>query len=81
VASGTERGATDLAAKGLDRFSVTMLAIANERMNVSIGDAEVWALVIGTGIALGVHALGGSPAAFHLTPGARHLQTLVLQLT
>ena len=46
-----------------------MLAIANQRMNVSVGDAEVGALLVGTGEALGVHALGGSPAAFHLTPG------------
>src|SRR5215469_3426071 len=53
-----------------------MLAIANERMNVSIGDAEVGALVIGTGIALGVHALGCSPAAFHLTPGAHSWRCL-----
>jgi hypothetical protein len=58
-----------LAAKRLDALSTTMLAIANERMHVSIGDAKVGALVIGAGVALGVHALWCSPAAFHLCPG------------
>ncbi len=33
VASGIERGAAGLAAKGLDRFSVTMLAIPNQGMD------------------------------------------------
>jgi hypothetical protein len=46
-----------------------MLAIANERMNESIGDPAVPALLVGTSEALGVHALGRSPAAFHLAPG------------
>src|SRR5262249_27735957 len=69
VASSAERGVASLAAKRLDPLSMTMLAIANERMNVSISDAEVGALVIGTGVALGVHAPGCSPAAFHLMPG------------
>ena len=70
VASSTERSAASLAPKRLDPLSMTMLAIANQGMHVSIGDAEVGALVIGTGVALGGHALGGSPPAFHLTPGA-----------
>jgi hypothetical protein len=70
MASSAERGVAGRASKGLDPLSMTMLAIANQGMNVSIGDAEVGALVIGTGIALGVYPLGCSPAAFHLTPGA-----------
>ena len=47
-----------------------MFAISDERVNVSIGDPEVRALLIGTGEARGVDAFGGSPSAFHLTPGA-----------
>ena len=69
VASGTEGGAAGLAAKGLDALGMAMLAIANQRMDVSVGDPEVQALLVGTGEALGVHPLGCSPAAFHLTPG------------
>jgi hypothetical protein len=38
-----------------------MLAIADEGVDVSLGDAEVQALLVGTGVAPGVHALGGSP--------------------
>jgi hypothetical protein len=46
-----------------------MLAIANQRMNVNVCNPEVGTLVVGTGIALGVHALGGAPPAFDLEPG------------
>ncbi len=35
-----------------------MLAIANERMNVSVGDPKVRALLIGTGVAFGEYASG-----------------------
>jgi hypothetical protein len=59
-----------LAAERLDLLSTTMLAIPNQRVGVRIGVAEVLALLIGTGIAFGVHALGGSSPAFHLAPGA-----------
>ena len=41
---------------GLDRFSLTMRAIANERMHVSVGDPKVRALLIGTGVAFGEYA-------------------------
>ena len=68
--SSTERGAAGLTAKGLDPFGMAMLAIANESMNVSIGDAEVWALLVGTSEPLGVYAFGGSSAAFDLAPRA-----------
>jgi hypothetical protein len=70
VASSTERGAAGLTAKRLDRLSRAMLAISDEGMDVRIGDSEVRALLVRTGVALGVHSLGCSPAAFHLTPGA-----------
>jgi hypothetical protein len=70
VAPGAERGVAGRASKRLDALGLAMLAIANQRMNMSIGDARVRALSVGTGVALGVHALGGSPAAFDLAPGA-----------
>ena len=70
VASSAERYAASLAAKGLDPFDRPMHAIANQRMNVSVGDPEVLALLIETGEAFGGYPLGGSPTAFRLTPGA-----------
>ncbi len=48
-----------------------MLAIADEGMEGSVGVAEVRALPVGTSEARGVHPLGGSSAAFDLTPGTR----------
>src|SRR5205823_3726136 len=66
VAPGSERGAARLTSKGLDPFSLAMLAIANKGMNGSVCNAEVKTLSVGTGEALCVHALGGSTAAFHL---------------
>ncbi len=69
VTSGRERGAAGLATKGLDRFSLTMLAIPNERMPVCVCDPEVQTLLIWTGEAFGGYVLGCSSPAFHLTPG------------
>jgi hypothetical protein len=45
-----------------------MLAISHQRVDLSIGDAEVRALLVGTGVVLCVHSLGCSSAAFYLTP-------------
>jgi len=56
--------------KVADPLGTAMRAISNQSMNVGIGDAEVRALLIGTGEALGVYPLGGSPPAFDLAPGA-----------
>jgi hypothetical protein len=70
VAPSTERGAASRASKGLDLLGTTMLAIPNQRVDVSVGDSEVRALLIGTGEAFGVYPLRCSSAAFHLTPGA-----------
>jgi len=70
VAASTERGAASLAAKGLDLLGTAMLAIPYKRVDVRIDDPEVGALLIGTGKAFSGYPLGGSPAAFHLTPGA-----------
>ena len=64
-----ERGMAGETSKGLDAFGLTVLAISNQCMNVSIGDSEVRALLIGTGEAVGVYPLRCSQAAFHLTPG------------
>jgi hypothetical protein len=71
MASSTESDATGLVAKGLDLFSVTMGAIPNQGMNVSICDSEVRALVVGAGETQGVYAFRDSPPAFDLAPGAR----------
>ena len=64
-----EGGAAGLATKGLDPLSLPMLAVADQSVNVRIGDAEVGALLIGTGIAFGVDPLGRASAAFDLAPG------------
>jgi len=81
VAPGSDRGAASLAPERLDPLGMPRLAISDECMDVSIGDAEGRALLGGTGEALGVHALGGSPPAFHLWPRSRHPQALALQPT
>jgi hypothetical protein len=47
-----------------------MLAIANQRVNVSLDDAEIRALLIGTGETFSEYPLRGSPLAFDLAPGA-----------
>src|SRR5215472_8925171 len=63
-------GVASLTAKGLDALSLPMLAIPDKGMDVSIDNPAVCALLIWTGVTLGVHVLGCSPPAFHLTPGA-----------
>jgi hypothetical protein len=70
VAPSTERGTAGRASKGLDVLGTAMRAIPDQRVEVSIGDSEVRALLIGTGQAFGGYPLGDSPPAFHLTPGA-----------
>ena len=70
VAPRTERRTTSLTAKGLDPLDMAMLAISDQRVNLSISDAKVEARSVGTGEAFGVYPLGCSAAAFHLTPGA-----------
>jgi len=47
---------------------MAMSAISHEGVDLSICDAGVRALLVGTSEALGVHPLGRSPAAFHLAP-------------
>jgi hypothetical protein len=69
VTPRTEGGVASLAAKGLDLLGTAMLAISDEGVDLSSGDAEVGARSVGTGEAVGVHALGCSPTAFDLAPG------------
>src|SRR5215469_6623686 len=71
MSSSTEGGAASLTAQRLDPLGLAMLSIADQRMNVSISDAKVRALLIGTGEALRVYAFGSSAPAFDLAPGAR----------
>jgi hypothetical protein len=70
MAPGREGGAAGLTAKGLDPFGLAMLAVPDQRVDMSIGDPEVWTLLVGTGEAFGGYPLRCSPTAFHLTPGA-----------
>jgi hypothetical protein len=58
-----------------------MFAISHQSVDSSIIDAKVRALLVRTGEAFGFYPLGSSPAAFHLTPGTRHPQTLSLHPT
>ncbi len=69
VASGTERGSAGRTSKGLYALGLAMLAISDQRVDLSIGDPGVWALLVGTGETLGVYAFGSSLPAFHLAPG------------
>jgi hypothetical protein len=69
VASGTEGAVAGRTSEGLDALSRAMLAISDERMDLRISIAEVRALRVGTGEALGVDSLRCSSAAFDLTPG------------
>ena len=58
-----------LTAKRLDALGLAMLAIADQRVDLSIGDPEIRTLRVGTGETLRVYALGSSSPAFHLAPG------------
>src|SRR5215470_16661254 len=70
AASSTERGTAGLAAERLDALGLAMLAIPDEDVDLSIGIPEVQALLVGTGVPLGVDSLGCSPPAFDLVPGS-----------
>jgi len=77
VASSAKCGAARLAAEGLDRLSAPMLAVPDKRMDASVCLAKVLTLRIRTSEPFGVDAFGGSPLAFHLTPGThRHWRWL-----
>jgi len=70
MVASREGGVASLAAKGLDALDMAMLAIANEGVDLGIGDPEVPALRVGTGVAFGVYPFGCSPSAFDLAPGS-----------
>jgi hypothetical protein len=53
----------------LSTMSHGSTAIPDQGMNVSIGDPEVRAPVVGTGETLSVYAFGGSPPVFDLGQG------------
>ncbi len=69
VASGTERGVAGLTPKRLDPLCRAMLAIPNQGMNLGVGDPEVQALLVGTGVAVRVNAFRSTSSTFHFTPG------------
>src|SRR5713101_7333299 len=69
MAPGTERGVASLTAKGLDPLGMAIPAISDEGVDLSIADAEVRALRVGTSEPFGIYAFGCSPPAFHLWPG------------
>jgi len=69
VATSGEGGAAGRASKRLDALGMSMLAIADDGVDLSIGDPGVGALWVGTGKALGLHSLGCASAAFDLAPG------------
>jgi hypothetical protein len=58
VPSSTERGAAGRTSKGLDALGTAMLAIPNQRVDPIISDAEVRALLVRTGEALGLYPSG-----------------------
>ena len=68
VAPGSERGAARLTPKGLDALGLAMFAIAHQRLPMRVRVAEVRALPVRTGEALGEDALRSSPPAFDLGP-------------
>src|SRR5260221_4260752 len=70
MAPSSESAMAGLTTKCLDLLSATMCAIPAQSMNVSVCDARVRALGVGTGEAIGVHPLRCSPPAFDLPPGA-----------
>ena len=52
VPSSAERGAARLTAKRLNALVLAMLAIPDQRVDLSIGDPTIHALLIGAGVAL-----------------------------
>ena len=80
VTPSTESDAAGLTVKGLDSLSMTMYAIPNQGVDVSVCDLGVRALLVGMGKALSAHPFRYSPPAFDLAPGT-HREALALQPT
>ena len=72
MAPSTEGGAAGRTSKRLDALGLAVLAIADESMDLSIGDPGVWALLVGTGETLRVYADGELLAGF--SPRTRAVQ-------
>ena len=70
MASSTECGGAGLTTERLDQLDMAVFAISDQRVDLSISDPVVWALLVRTGEALGIYAFGCSSAAFDLAPGA-----------
>jgi hypothetical protein len=66
IASRAERGVASRTSERLDPRSRPMLAIANQRVDLSIGNAKVEARWVGTGEAFGGYPSGGLPVGFSL---------------
>lgn len=69
VAPRAEAGLAALALQGLDVLSFTAFSIADQCMDLGIGDPEVVTLWIGTGMPLGLDLFLASPAALVFRPG------------
>ena len=72
VAAGRERRPTGLAAKGLDALPRTMDAVADEGMDVGIGDVVIRTGRVGTGEAVHRNAFWCPASALQLTPWLNH---------
>jgi hypothetical protein len=72
VAPGGESGTARRTSKGLDALGSPMLAVSDEGMEGSVGVTEVDAVLIGTGVALGLHTSDELPVGF--SPQTRGVQ-------
>jgi hypothetical protein len=79
IASRAERGVAGLTAQGLSALVPSIHTVANQSMNVRVGDLVVDTGAIWTGEPLRVNAFGCPTAAFYLAPG-RHRWTRWLEL-
>jgi hypothetical protein len=70
VTPGREGDVASRTSKGLDALGLAMFAIADESMDVGIGDPKVQTLLIWTGEALLISPFGSSTSAFDLAPGS-----------
>ena len=73
-----EGGTAGRASKGLEALGLAMLAIADQGMDVRIGDPEVRAVLVGTSEPFRVDADGGLPVGF--SPQARDAPAPALAL-
>jgi hypothetical protein len=64
VEPGAERSVAGMASKRLDALGRAMLAIADKGMDVGLGDAEIRALLVGTGETFRVYPLGAPRRLF-----------------